>query len=66
VGQVSASLSESVRHCTDCAAPRVFLALCLDEHADCLDLICAECGAGYALLPVPVAAPRPAALRRVA
>jgi hypothetical protein len=63
---VSASLSESVRHCTDCAGPRLFLALCLDEHVECLDLICAECGAGYSLVPVPLAAPTPVVLRRVA
>jgi hypothetical protein len=63
---VSASLPETVRHCDDCAAPRLFLALCLDGHENCLDLVCAECGAGYALAPLPMPAPAPSALRDVA
>jgi len=64
---VTASYPETVRHCDDCAAPRLFVALCLDGHRDdCLDLVCAACGAGYAFVPLPIAAPAPHALRHVA
>jgi hypothetical protein len=71
VGQVSASLPATVHHCDDCAAPRLFLALCLDGHSECLDLICADCGAAYVLVAPPrtdsvLAAHAPSALRDVA
>jgi hypothetical protein len=64
-------MPELSRHCADCAAPRLFVALCLDGHAECLDLVCVECGAGYTLAPLPLtvaapAAPAPRALRDVA
>jgi hypothetical protein len=46
----------------------LFVALCPDGHEDCLDLVCAECGAGYALLSPSLTdtAPAPSALRAVA
>jgi hypothetical protein len=44
----------------------LFVAVCLDGHDDCLDLVCAECGAGYSLLSPSIPAPAPAALRDVA
>jgi hypothetical protein len=49
----------------------LFVTLCLDGHEDCLDLICAECGAAYAFVSPPLtdsllAAPAPSALRAVA
>jgi hypothetical protein len=63
---VPASHPETVRHCDDCAAPRPFVAVCLDGHEDCLDVVCTECGAGYVLVPLLIPAPAPDALRHVA
>jgi hypothetical protein len=64
---VTASHPETVRHCEDCAAPRLFVAVCLDGHTEgCLDLVCAACGAGYALVPPAIPARAPDALRHVA
>jgi hypothetical protein len=64
---VTTSHPETIRHCDDCAAPRLFVAVCLDGHPEgCLDLACAECGAAYVLVPPAIPAPAPDALRRVA